>query len=138
MTRKTGKALQKARQQMRAAKIARAKRELAGAGISLTFKRPPAHVMAGKGEELRKLYLEMFPEEVKKFEASGEEQGESIEEILPSEEIVLVEAEPAKETPREAEEEVSTPAEEKQAPSGSAEKKTSQPLTDEKKPPGEP
>ncbi len=60
MTRKTGKALQRARQQIRAAKLARAKRELAAAGIPLTFKRPPAHVLKEKGEELRKLYLEMY------------------------------------------------------------------------------
>jgi hypothetical protein len=62
MTRKTGKTLLKAKQQMRAARIARAKRELAAAGVSLKLKKPPAKVMKEKEKELKELYLEMFPE----------------------------------------------------------------------------
>jgi hypothetical protein len=73
MTRKTGKALLKARQQMRAARLARAKRELIAAGVSLKLKRPPAKVVREKEKELRELYLELFPEEAAKEERPVEE-----------------------------------------------------------------
>lgn len=59
MTRKTGKVALKARQQMRAAKVALSKRELAEAGVSLSVPRPSAKSVKEK-EELRKLYLELF------------------------------------------------------------------------------
>jgi ADP-heptose:LPS heptosyltransferase len=60
MTRKTGKVALKARQQMRAAKVALSKRELAEAGVSLSVPRPSAKSVKEKEEELRKLYLELF------------------------------------------------------------------------------
>ncbi len=63
MTRKTGKTMLRARQQLRAAKIARSKRELAEAGVSLSMKKPPAKAVKEKEKELKSLYLEMFPEE---------------------------------------------------------------------------
>jgi hypothetical protein len=80
MTRKTGKALQRARQQMRAARLARAKRELAAAGIPLTFKRPPARVLREKGEELRRLYFEMYQKK-----PQPDEEGWVTPEELPDE-----------------------------------------------------
>ncbi len=63
MTRKTGKTMMRARQQLRAAKVARSKRELAEAGVSLSMKRPPVKAVKEKEKELKSLYLEMFPEE---------------------------------------------------------------------------
>jgi len=60
MTRKTGKVALKARQQMRAAKAAMSKRELAEAGVSLSVPRPSAKSVKEKEEELRKLYLDFF------------------------------------------------------------------------------
>ena len=108
VTRKTGKALQKARQQLRAWKMARAKRELSAAGLSLTFKRPPAHVLKEKGEELRKLYLDMFQESV---QSSDEEGWQTAEEIAEEEESTSEETvEPsASEQPEPTRETAETP-----------------------------
>lgn len=76
MTRKTGKALQRARLQMRAAKIARIKRELAEHGISLRPSKPSKKALREKEEEVRKLYQELFPTEAEPIEE------EEIEEII--------------------------------------------------------
>jgi hypothetical protein len=102
MTRKTGKSLLKARQQMRAARVAREKRDLAAAGVSLSFKKPPAKAMREKEAELKKLYLEMFPPESAPAEQSSEQPvAESIaEEPKPAEEPAGGEQKP-KEKPRE-------------------------------------
>ncbi|HID60548.1 MAG TPA: hypothetical protein EYP46_01650 [Hadesarchaea archaeon] len=60
MTRKTGKLAVRAKQQMRAAKAAKYRRELSLAGVSLRLPKPSAKARKEKEEELRKLYLEMF------------------------------------------------------------------------------
>jgi hypothetical protein len=72
MTRKTGKALLKARQQMRAARIARTMRELAAAGVSLKLEKPSPEALREKEKELKELYFEMFPEEAGKQPIGGE------------------------------------------------------------------
>ena len=61
MTRKTGKIAVKARQLTRSAKLARYKRELSHAGVSLSLPKPTKKAMKEKEEELKKLYLELFP-----------------------------------------------------------------------------
>ncbi|MDI6884049.1 MAG: hypothetical protein QMD00_02755, partial [Hadesarchaea archaeon] len=61
MTRKTGKLAVKARQQTRAAKLAKYKRELAEAGVSLSLPKPSAEARKQKEEELKRLYAELFP-----------------------------------------------------------------------------
>lgn len=76
MTRKTGKALQRARMQMRAAKLARMKRELAAHGVSLRPSKPPKSVLREKEKEIRELYREFFPE------AEAAEGEEEIEEVI--------------------------------------------------------
>lgn len=68
----------KARQQMRAAKAAKYKRELAEAGVSLGLPKPSAKKRREKEEELRKLYLALFPKSEKQPEA-GEAQSEQAE-----------------------------------------------------------
>lgn len=75
MTRKTGKALQRARLQMRAAKLARIKRELAEHGVSLRPSKPPKKALKEKEEEIKKLYQELFPTEAESIE-------EEIEEVI--------------------------------------------------------
>jgi len=62
MTRKTGAKAVKARQLARAAKVIRYKQKLKGAGESLSLPKPSAEVQKRKGEELRKLYLELISE----------------------------------------------------------------------------
>lgn len=73
VTRKTGKMAVKARQLMRSAKLAKYKRELSEAGVSLSLPKPSAKARREKEEELRKLYLELFSE--KKKPAEGEQAG---------------------------------------------------------------
>jgi hypothetical protein len=79
VTRKTGKMAVKARQLMRSAKLAKYKRELSEAGVSLSLPKPSAKARREKEEELRKLYLELFPEKKKPAEgeqAESEQAGE--------------------------------------------------------------
>jgi len=64
MTRKTGKALQRARLQMRAARLARIKRELAEHGLSLRPQKPPKEVLLEKEKELMDLYQQLLPPKV--------------------------------------------------------------------------
>jgi hypothetical protein len=77
VTRKTGKMAVKARQLMRSAKLAKYKRELSDAGVSLSLPKPSAKARKEKEEELRKLYLELFPEKKKPAESEQVEQQES-------------------------------------------------------------
>jgi len=77
MTRKTGKVALKARQQVRAAKQAMEKRELAEAGVSLSVPRPSAKSVREKEEELRKLYLELFTSKEETQEAKPPETPEA-------------------------------------------------------------
>ena len=79
VTRKTGKMAVKARQLMRSAKLAKYKRELSNAGVSLSLPRPSAKARREKEEELRKLYLELFPEKKKPAESEQAEQQEAAE-----------------------------------------------------------
>lgn len=88
MTRKTGKMAVKARQLARSAKLARYKRELAHAGVSLSLPKPSAKARKEKEEELKKLYLELFP---KKAEEKGKQaeqpaEGEQSEQSAEKEE----------------------------------------------------
>jgi len=55
---------------MRAAKLAKHKRELEGAGVKLSLPKPSAEVRKQREEELKRLYLELFP---KKEEAEKEQ-----------------------------------------------------------------
>jgi hypothetical protein len=71
MARKTGKAVVKAKQQMRAAKLAKHKRELVGAGVELSLPKPSAETRKQREEELKRLYLEFFP---RKAEGEQDEQ----------------------------------------------------------------
>lgn len=80
MTRKTGKMAVKARQLMRSAKLAKYKRELAEAGVSLSLPKPSAKARREKEEELRKLYLELFPEKKKPVEEEQAEAQEPVEQ----------------------------------------------------------
>ncbi|MFN4132825.1 MAG: hypothetical protein ACK4GQ_00415 [Candidatus Hadarchaeales archaeon] len=86
MTRKTGKVALKARQQMRAAKLAQQKRELERAGISMKLDKPSAKVLKEKDEELKKLYMELFPEAQTSSEEGGEGESTEKAEEKPSEE----------------------------------------------------
>lgn len=79
VTRKTGKMAVKARQLMRSAKLAKYKRELSNAGVSLSLPRPSAKARREKEEELRKLYLDLFPEKKKPAEG-GQAESEQTEE----------------------------------------------------------
>lgn len=97
MSRKTGKAAVKARQQTRAAKMAKQKRELAEAGVKLGLPKPSAKELREKEEELKKLYMELFPKK------KGE--GEQAEQEQPHEEQPEQKEEQAEEQPAEAEQE---------------------------------
>ena len=81
VTRKTGKMAVKARQLMHAAKLAKYKRELSEAGVSLSLPKPSAKARREKEEELRKLYLELFPGKKKQAEGEQAEQQESTEPV---------------------------------------------------------
>jgi hypothetical protein len=61
MTRKTGKALQRARMQMRAARLARLKKKLAEHGVSLRPQKPSKRAIMEKEKELMSLYQELMP-----------------------------------------------------------------------------
>lgn len=83
MTRKTGKVALRARQQTRAAKLARYKRDLSAAGVSMSLPKPTSKARKAKEEELKKLYLELCPpkkEEAKQAEQQSEESGEQAEQ----------------------------------------------------------
>lgn len=62
MTRKTGRMAVKARQLTRAAKLAKYKRELKEAGIETGIPRPSPAAEREKEEELKRLYLDLFPQ----------------------------------------------------------------------------
>lgn len=70
MTRKTGKIAVKARQLTRSAKLAKYKRDLAHAGVSLSLPKPTKKAMKEKEEELKKLYQELFPKKAEEKDAS--------------------------------------------------------------------
>ncbi len=63
------------RQQIRAAKLARHKRELVEAGVDLSMPKPSAEARREKEEELKRLYLELFKE--KKEQAKSEQAEEA-------------------------------------------------------------
>jgi hypothetical protein len=92
VTRKTGKMAVKARQLARAAKLARYKRELYEAGVSLSLPKPSAKARKEKEEELKRLYLELFHEkkqaegEVAESEAKREDSAERSEEAKETQE----------------------------------------------------
>ncbi len=88
MAKKTGKTLVKMRQQIRAAKLARYKRELVQAGVSLGMPKPSEEARKEKDEELKRLYLELFS----KSEESAQEK---------SAEQPLAQGEHEKKTPQE-------------------------------------
>lgn len=77
MTRKTGKIAVKARQLARSAKLARYKRELSHAGVSLSLPKPTKKAMKEKEEELKKLYKELFP---KKAEEETTKKDQPVEQ----------------------------------------------------------
>ncbi|MGQ9788611.1 MAG: hypothetical protein ACUVQM_04845 [Candidatus Hadarchaeaceae archaeon] len=72
LTRKTGKMAVKARQLVRSAKLARYKRELSQAGVTLGLPKPSKKALKEKEEELKKLYMELVPQKTE--EKSEEEQ----------------------------------------------------------------
>ena len=72
MTRKTGKIAVKARQLTRSAKMAKYKRDLAHAGVSLSLPKPTKKAMKEKEEELKKLYQELFPKKAEAQDAAAE------------------------------------------------------------------
>lgn len=74
LTRKTGKMAVKARQLARSAKLARYKRELSQAGVSLSLPKPSKKALKEKEEELKKLYLELVPQKTEE-KAEGEQAG---------------------------------------------------------------
>ncbi len=97
MTRKTGAKAVKARQLARAAKVIRYKQKLKNAGESLSLPKPSAEVKRQKGEELRKLYLEL----VSGKEEAPQEKTEQSEQPQEQTEQPPVETQPAEEPPTE-------------------------------------
>lgn len=106
------------RQQMRAAKLARHKRELVEAGVNLSMPKPSVEARREKEEELKRLYVELFPKDA---EVRREEQAEKLLEQPPEkqqperkEEKQLAESkqQPQHEQQKQAEEQ--TQAEEKE------------------------
>lgn len=102
MTRKTGKMAVKARQLARSAKLARYKRELSQAGVSLNLPKPSKKALKEKEEELKKLYMELFPQkaegekteeeqvdEQEQTEGTAEEEQTEQEQIEPEDESDL-------------------------------------------------
>jgi hypothetical protein len=73
MTRKTGKIAVKARQLTRSAKLAKYKRELSNAGVSLSLPKPSKRAMKEKEEELKKLYQELFPKKAEEEKAKEDQ-----------------------------------------------------------------
>jgi len=102
MTRKTGKIAVKARQLARSAKLAKYKRELAHAGVSLSLPKPSKKAMKEKEEELKKLYKELFPkkaeEETTKEEDQPVEQDEQSEQPVEEEQLEQDQLEPEDES----------------------------------------
>ncbi len=86
MTRKTGKIAVKARQLTRSAKMAKYKRDLAHAGVSLALPKPTKKAMKEKEEELKKLYQELFPKKSDEAEASDKPKEEDGQSQPPAEE----------------------------------------------------
>lgn len=74
MTRKTGKMAMRARQQVRSAKLAKYKRELAEAGVKLSLQKPSAEARRESDEELKALYLEIISKKKEKPQEEGEQQ----------------------------------------------------------------
>lgn len=79
MTRKTGKIAVKARQLTRSAKLARYKRELSHAGVSLSLPKPSKRAMKEKEKELKKLYQELFPKKAEDEKAKEDQPVEQDE-----------------------------------------------------------
>ncbi len=102
MTRKTGKAAIKARQLARSAKVAKYKRDLVEAGVSLSLPRPSAKAAKEKEEELRRLYKELFPE--RRDDEQSADQGQQADEELRGEK-------PEEESEEEPEQEEQPPEE---------------------------
>lgn len=120
MTKKTGKVAVKARQQMRAAKMAKQKRELAEAGVKLGLPKPSAEARRQKEEELKRLYLELFPK--KKAEAEGEKaeqpaEGEQQEQPTERQEQAEEQRQGEQEMEAERQEQVDEPQEKQEAQS---------------------
>lgn len=86
MTRKTGKIAVKARQLTRSAKLARYKRDLAHAGVSLSLPKPTKKAMKEKEEELKKLYLELFPKKAEEEKAKEDKPVDQEQSEKPAEE----------------------------------------------------
>ena len=87
MTRKTGKMAVKARQLTRSAKLARYKRDLSHAGVSLSLPKPTKKAMKEKEEELKKLYLELFPKKAEEEKAKEDQPVDQEEQsVKPAEE----------------------------------------------------
>ncbi|MEW6222587.1 MAG: hypothetical protein AB1476_04660 [Candidatus Hadarchaeota archaeon] len=105
MTRKTGKVALKARQQLKAAKMAMSKRELSEAGISLTAPRPSAKAMKEKEEEFKKLYFELFSakESASETKPSNQEIQPQEQAQLPEQETRLTERQEQAQTPEQQE-----------------------------------
>ncbi len=101
MTRKTGKMAVKARQLTRSAKLARYKRDLAHAGVSLSLPKPSKKAMKEKEAELKKLYQELFPKKAEEEKAKEEqpveqeEQPKAAEEAQPEQDQLEAEDESA-------------------------------------------
>ena len=83
MTRKTGKIAVKARQLTRSAKMAKYKRDLAHAGVSLSLPKPTKKAMKEKEEELKKLYQELFPKKAEDKDAASEAPADQEEQSQP-------------------------------------------------------
>jgi len=83
MTRKTGKIAVKARQLTRSAKMAKYKRDLAHAGVSLSLPKPTKKAMKEKEEELKKLYQELFPKKAEEENAAKEAPADQEEQSQP-------------------------------------------------------
>ena len=113
MAKKTGKTIVKMRQQIRAAKLARHKRELVEAGVNLSMPKPSVEARREKEEELKRLYVELFPKDA---EVRGEEQAEKPPEQKTErkkeEQLAESEQQPQPEQQEQAEEQ--TKAEEKE------------------------
>ena len=108
MTRKTGAKAVKARQLARAAKVIRYKQKLKGAGESLSLPKPSAEVQRQKGEELRKLYLELISErgeEPQEKPAESEQPQEQTEQPAERPETEQAEQQPEQKQPQEKTEE---------------------------------
>lgn len=100
MTRKTGKMAVKARQLARSAKLARYKRELSQAGVSLSLPKPSKKALKEKEEELKKLYMELVPQKTEE-KAEEEQPAEEQTEVEQSEGAVEDQTEQERTEPEE-------------------------------------